>query len=809
MVQLKVIIVNTSPVDALTLEEVLRQSGRLEKIRIIGLEHGLIQVPDWKNWDLVIALFRDETGSQLLSLLAPVLRESRPPVIFLVDDFQPSRVNQLFDYGARRVFPLRGYESLIPSTLEKLFQLDLPPSTVEPVNALNHLVSPGHKIFSFAEMLNVQDEGIANLFAHSTIGLCILKIADGTCLDCNESFARLFDRPRDELIGRPVLELDLPMELIRRPQFSGQQRLQAAEFTRQFSTREKLLRIVQIQIDWTTWHDKKCVVVIAQDITDKERDKDKIRRLNDELERLVVVRTGALHAANRELAAEIDRRKYLEDFSKQLSQTLRETSDIVAIADAEGNLQFLNDAGRSLFGIGEDDQVNHLHFFFPYSAEMQRWVTEEVQPELVKNGTWRGEAEFTLPNGQVIPISQVMICKKDDGGNILYYASVARDVSDYKRIELELRQSRERYRTLAEAAHDFIFMVSKAGHMEYANEYACRALGHDPSKVEGIPASQFFPREFAINHLQKFAEVHETDRPVYTEGPFYQGDEQFWMGTWLVPIHNDIGSLVSVLGISRDITEQKKADEALQRALQNERRLGEFRSNFFSMTSHQFRTPLSTILLSVGLLQKYASRIDETEKSQHLMRIQEAARRLNNLLDDILAIGKVDAGRYVCNPKRLDLIKFVDRVVAEHSANDSSKHRIIFQHQMTEYFVFLDPDVMHRIIDNLLSNAIKYSPPGTRVSIVLTAEDSRFSIEVSDQGIGIPEADLQYLFQPFQRGSNAFEYPGTGIGLTIIQQSVDLMGGSVSVKSLVGQGTTFTVNLPSRLVNSDELVLLG
>ncbi len=319
----------------------------------------------------------------------------------------------------------------------------------------------------------------------------------------------------------------------------------------------------------------------------------------------------------------------------------------------------------------------------------------------------------------------------------------------FKRVELELRQSRERYRTLAEAAHDFIFMVSREGTMEYANEYACRALGHDPQKVEGIPASQFFPREFAINHLQKFVEVHEVDRPVYTEGPFYQDEEQFWLGTWLVPVHDDAGKLVSVLGISRDITEQKKSDEALQRALQNERRLGEFRSNFFSMTSHQFRTPLSTILLSAGLLQKYADRWDQKEREEHLSRILDAARRLNNMLEDILVIGRVEAGRYICVPKDFDLIRFIALVIAELAANDSGGHDFLFKHEPEQYNVFLDQEVLSRVLDNLLSNAIKYSPQGTLVIVELKLEEDHFRLEVTDQGIGIPESDNEVSFPTF------------------------------------------------------------
>jgi PAS domain S-box-containing protein len=378
---------------------------------------------------------------------------------------------------------------------------------------------------------------------------------------------------------------------------------------------------------------------------------------------------------------------------------------------------------------------------------------------------------------------------------------IARDISDTKRVENELRQSRERYRILAEAAHDFIFMVSREGSMEYANEYACQMLGHDPLQITGRSAGEFFPKEFSANHFQLFQDVNEIDSPVYTEGPFSQNGEETWLGTWLVPIHNDQGEIVSVLGISRDITEQKKTDEALQKALANERKLAELRSSFFSMTSHQFRTPLSTILLSAELLQKYGTRWDEDKRQEQLERILDAARRLNRMLEDILVIGRVESGRYAGTPVDFDLIKFTRTIVDEMAANDQHHHKILFLHEVNELPVYLDIEIYRRMVDNILSNAIKYSLPGTDVLVDLMIEDQAFVLEVSDQGIGIPEGDLQYLFQPFQRGSNVQDYPGTGIGLTIIQKSVELLNGTLSVRSKENKGTTFTIRFPARLVS--------
>jgi PAS domain S-box-containing protein len=810
MVRLKVIIVGTSPAETMRVEDCLEQTGYLETFRYVGLEQALDRVPDWNEWDLLIARYQDRTGSTLLSLLAPVLRRSTPPVIFLVDPFDPILVTRLLNANARRVLPMEILEQVIELGLTGVFDSDRVTTAQQASKPAGGNAAQGQ---TSREKNLMPDEMFPRLFRSSPIGLSINRLQDGRCLDCNESFARLLEWPREELIGRVTLELGTPEDIQKcfeeanrsaTGEFPGEQ--PTVQFERKIYTRGRRIRHVQVNLDRIEWADEACVLSVIQDITETEQAKEKIKRLNDELERLVLIRTGALEAANRELAAEIGRRKVLEDFSNQLSQIIWETPDVVAISAPDGRMQFLNKAGRTLFGLGDDEPVSHLDFFSAYSEKMRKWIREEIQPVVVQKGIWRGETAFQLGDGRIIPLSQVLLCKRDDTGEVQYFASIARDVSDFKHVEQELRQSRERYRTLAEAAHDFIFMVSRDGLMEYANEYACKALGFDPTRVEGIPASQFFPKDFAENHLHMFSEVHEIDRPVYTEGPFQRDGQESWLGTWLVPIHTETGSLISILGISRDITEQKKTDEALQRALQNERKLGEMRSNFFSMTSHQFRTPLSTILLSAELLQKYGPRWDDQKRSEHLGRIQDASKRLNSMLEDILVIGRVESGRYVCTPKDFDLVAFCEQSIHEISTNDRNEHVLVFQPSQESLLVYLDTEVMHRVIDNLLSNAIKYSPKGTQITVNVKMEDHYVLLEVSDQGIGIPERDLKYLFQPFQRGSNAGDFPGTGIGLTIIQKSVELMNGSVSLKSKEGQGTTFMVRFPARFESASDRV---
>lgn len=375
--------------------------------------------------------------------------------------------------------------------------------------------------------------------------------------------------------------------------------------------------------------------------------------------------------------------------------------------------------------------------------------------------------------------------------------------------EQEPSSPRDRYRDISENARDIIFLISRFGVMEYANPAACRAVGVDPCLVEGIPVGQFFPRAFAATQMSMFYEMHEMARPIYTESVLaVPGSDDPWLGTWLVPILNENGQLISALGIARDITEAHQRRTALEESLDAERSQADARSSFFSMTAHQFRTPLSSILLSTEVLRKYGQQLDTQKRLEHLERIEEAAKRLNSMLEDILVISRIESGRYMVYPKDFDLITFVRETLNEMRLNDRRAHELEYSHDRAEIPVHLDPEVLHRLLDNLLSNALKYSPPGTKVSVNVVLEDQTVLLEVSDQGIGIPETDMPVLFQPYRRGSNAGSIPGTGIGLTIIQKSVELLRGKLSLQSNVGQGTTFQVRFPVHLVSSTDAILV-
>ena len=283
---------------------------------------------------------------------------------------------------------------------------------------------------------------------------------------------------------------------------------------------------------------------------------------------------------------------------------------------------------------------------------------------------------------------------------------------------------------------------------------------------------------------------------------------RFYTGVPLItPDNFPIGTLCVIDRIPRRLTsEQIEALRALARqvitqmelrlALQKEKELNELKSRFISMTSHEFRTPLTSILGSAELLEHYSHKWPEEKKLVHFNRIHSNIQHLVQLLNDVLIIGQAEAGKLEFNPEPLDVVQFCCSLVEDLQLSAGSKYTISFICQYPELEGCLDEKVLRHILTNLLSNAIKYSPTGSTVNFELVCQNDQAIFQIQDFGIGIPEEDQQHLFESFHRAKNAVNISGTGLGLAIVKRSVDLCGGKITFKSEVGLGTTFTVTIP-------------
>jgi signal transduction histidine kinase len=256
---------------------------------------------------------------------------------------------------------------------------------------------------------------------------------------------------------------------------------------------------------------------------------------------------------------------------------------------------------------------------------------------------------------------------------------------------------------------------------------------------------------------------------------------------------------LALRSLQKKLTEQnsqlRHLEAELRLALEKEKELSQLRSEFMSLISHEFRTPLTTILSSDQLLQRYGKRLSEEKQQNHHERIQNAVGYMTQLLEDVLLVGTAEAGKLKFEPTLIDVVAFCGDLVETLQMN-TTQHKLIFVSDSEELYAQMDKKLLGHIFTNLLSNAIKFSPKGGTVQFDLVSSSGSVILRIQDNGIGIPAKDLPQLFESFSRASNVDCIQGTGLGLTIVKKSVDLHGGQIAVESEVRLGTTFTVTLP-------------
>jgi PAS domain S-box-containing protein len=253
--------------------------------------------------------------------------------------------------------------------------------------------------------------------------------------------------------------------------------------------------------------------------------------------------------------------------------------------------------------------------------------------------------------------------------------------------------------------------------------------------------------------------------------------------------------------VCRDISKRKLAQQEIYKILEREKELNQLKSRFISMTSHEFRTPLAVISSSAGILKEFSQKLDEEKKQKHLECIITYVKHTTQLLDEILLISKAEAGKLAFEPKPLDLVEFCQKLTSEMQLSTQNNTIIFSSNTKTEVIALVDKKLLRQILINLLSNAVKYSQHNSSVKFDLQITEQSIIFSIEDQGIGIPQADKTQLFEAFHRATNVGSISGTGLGLTIVKNCVDLHGGKVTVVSQEGIGTKFTVIIPLQSVS--------
>lgn len=383
---------------------------------------------------------------------------------------------------------------------------------------------------------------------------------------------------------------------------------------------------------------------------------------------------------------------------------------------------------------------------------------------------------------------------------VAQWIALAVEIDERQRAEVALRESEARYRQVIEhTPTPTVVLDVETGLFSDANESALEFYGVDRSSLLAAGPAGFSPefqpdgRTSAESAREKIARALDGEKPHF-EWVHRRGDGREI--PCFVHLARVPGKKTRVIAAVTDRTEQLRAEEPIRRALENERELNELRSRFTSIVSHEFRTPLGIIMSAVELLRNYFDRLDHDRRTELFDDIHGATRRMAALMEQVLVLGRADAGKLTFSPAPLDLEVLCSKLTDESQSATVRRCPVQIAIENDLSGATADEPLLRHIFSNLLSNAAKYSPAGTPVEFRVRREGVEAEFVVKDRGIGIPVDDQARMFEAFQRAENVGEIPGSGLGLLITKRCVELHGGSIGFVSAPGEGTAFTVRLP-------------
>lgn len=515
--------------------------------------------------------------------------------------------------------------------------------------------------------------------------------------------------------------------------------------------------------------------------------------------------------------------------------------ECVSVWDAETlALLYINESGCRIFGYASGEELRRNHVFHCFSGENPAdTLGERVNTALKENGQWKDNVIFSRKDGTNF-FGHVNLVKFSSGGKN-YILKRVLDIQDKKIAEANLVQQNMKFEALFQYATMAIMVADKEGNIILSNKLALSLFDYSENEMKQLKVEDLIPMRFRENHVahrNKF-DAHPQNRtmgvgldlfakkkngeefPVEISLGHYKTDEGRFVIAFIIDItqrkaiekamvkqqeemervNDEIEKLneeleqkvekrTRQLKETLEILEQSRDD--LETALSKEKELSDLKTRFVSMASHEFRTPLSTILSSASLVAKYTQADEQNKRDKHIQRIRSAVSNLTDILNEFLSIGRIEEGKIQANFSTFNIKEQAQLVCNEMQSILKPGQQIRIRHEGKQV-VNLDLSLLRNVFINLISNALKFSPENAYIDVETEVNESQISISIRDYGIGISEEDKKHLFERFFRGKNVTNIQGTGLGLHIVSKYVELMNGQIEAQSELEKGTKFII----------------
>jgi PAS domain S-box-containing protein len=546
-------------------------------------------------------------------------------------------------------------------------------------------------------------------------------------------------------------------------------------------------------------------------LANKEKGKraDELVLANKEKEK----RANELILANKELAfqTELDvYRSEMERVAHDLTLLIDTANAPIFGIDNKGLVNEWNQTSESITGFTKDEVLGKDLVQTYITEDYRESVKKVLDDALLGQETANYEFPLFAKGGQRVMVLLNSSTRRDAKGKITGVLGVGQDISEIDTLRTASESIAKELRQFIETANAPIFGIDSKGLVNEWNQTSEKITGFTKDEVLGKGLVQTYITEDYRESVKKVLDDALLGQETANyEFPLFTKNGKRVMVLLNSSTRRDInGEIIGVLGVGQDITElagyrnalELKVNERtlkLNQALEKQKELNELKSRFVSTASHEFRTPLSSINFAAGSIKKYWAKMEPVIIQKKLDKIEDQVLHMTKLLDDVLIVGKAEAGKIIQHPININLGDFLHEIINEVSSASEKSHDIelIDAEGLKTTDILIDEKLGRNIFINLIGNAVKYSPNAKNITIVLSSEKEYTVVTITDYGIGISKSELKNIFKPFSRGKNADLIQGTGLGLTIAKDAIDIMGGKIIVKSKNGNGTSFIVKI--------------